>query len=93
VALALLASGSGGVGAWYWLRASRILPSPLWAKLGLMEPFSRHEANADWTVGIIEAASASATLNKKAAIWTGVAVGLGAFGNLAGAWPIWPCSN
>jgi len=90
---AVSAFSAGFIGAWYWLRASRIFPVSLSARLGLTEPGDPVSSINDQLAGQIMAMTDSAELNMKAAVCTAIAVVLGTAGNLLNAWPIWPFSN
>ena len=82
---ALVAFGAGLVAAWNWYRASKVGITPLWAKLGTMEPIGG--SSEHWVIGIMDAAKESGSLNASAAIWTAVSVAGASFTSLISAWP------
>jgi hypothetical protein len=91
IMLAILAGGVGLRAAQLWFFASRVQPIPMWAELNTMEPLDHVQAQSHWIGGLLKASTESSELNKRAALWTAWAVGLGALGSIAGAWPIWSC--
>lgn len=84
----LLAVGGGIAGlvaAGYWLKASAVQIEPIWSKYGGVEPGVHSHSQDGWIVGMLEAATESARLNKIAARWTAATVVLGAISALIGA--------
>ncbi|MGC1560258.1 MAG: hypothetical protein WA820_10475 [Bradyrhizobium sp.] len=80
ILLAFAALITGLVGAFYWFKSS-IVPIDRWGREEHPGPFLPHEhqaANTLWLAGMFEAAQKTTRLNKKAALWTAVAVILGA---------------
>jgi hypothetical protein len=61
----------GLAAARYWFMASQIDPVPVW---GTMEPVDQEQAHAGWIAGMLEAAAESASLNRRAARLTAIAV-------------------
>jgi len=78
VILAIAALAAGLVSAWYWYRTSRV--SPLEPISGFLGAHGTTDSPDNW----YRAASASARLNERAAIWTAATVILGAGSNLLG---------
>ncbi len=69
-----------------WKQASRLSPIPSW----LIDEHSREPvdpalAQAGWSAGITATIAESGKLNEIAAKWTAYAVGLSAFGSMAGS--------
>lgn len=79
--LALAGFAVGILAARYWLRASRVDASPVW---GDREPADPVMSHAGWIVGLLQAASESARLNRHAAVLTAVAVVLTTGSGIAG---------
>ena len=67
---------TGGIAAYRWLRASEVPLLPTWK----IEPGESDASQQGWQAGTIIAFSKSGELNKKAAAWTAVSVGLQAVG-------------
>ena len=85
IGLALSGLIAGIYAALLWHRASKVEIIPLWVELGYIEPVMPGQANEQWTVAIIKAANESSALNRKAAIWTAVAILLSTLGGLVGS--------
>jgi len=85
IALALFAFATGIRSAWLWYRASRVQIAPLWISEGLIEPLDPTSTQAQWIVALLETATKSSELNRKAATWTAAAVILTTLSTLAGA--------
>jgi hypothetical protein len=101
IALATAACGSGLWAAWKWREASLVPVDPGWGPPGTAETYlvpgygieaRRHiqpldpaQSNSELSTAIWAAASASARLNKVAAIWTAVSVALGGLSTFADA--------
>ena len=79
--LTVLGAAIGFIAAYYWLQASRVPIIPEW---GPIEPGDERYAHSGITAGIMKAFSESSKLNQKAALWTGVSVGLAAAAGLIG---------
>ena len=80
----ILASAGFVVGllaARYWFLASKVDAMPAW---GDREPVDQSQAQAGWIVGLLEASSESARLNRRAAALTAVAVVLTTGSGVAG---------
>lgn len=71
---------TGITAAVYWYQSSRIPATPTWK----IEPGDQQLSQAGWVAGTLEALSASARLNSRAAIWTALSVALAAFSSLIG---------
>ncbi|SEI14935.1 hypothetical protein [Paraburkholderia hospita] len=71
----------GLLAARYWFLASKVDPLPVW---GDREPVDQSLAQAGWIVGLLEASSESARLNRRAAALTAVAVVLTTGSGVAG---------
>jgi hypothetical protein len=65
----------------YWFLASQVETAPVW---GEREPVDQGEAQAGWIVGLLQASSESARLNRRAAALTAVAVALTTGSGVAG---------
>ncbi len=61
----------GMLAAWFWFLASRIEVEPVW---GDHQPFDPVLSQAGWIAGLLDAASKSALLNRRAAAMTALAV-------------------
>lgn len=81
--LTIAAFITGLIAAYYWHRACKAGISPLWGEDGT-EPADQHSSDMGWTVGIIQAFSESAKLNKTASMGTAVSVMLGTASTLVG---------
>jgi hypothetical protein len=84
IVFATLAFVAGMTAAWYWFRASKIVPSPPWPWSGTDSDVKQVMLEGQVASNEI-AAVESAKLNKLAAAWTGASVVLGTIGNLVGA--------
>jgi hypothetical protein len=82
-AAGLGAAGSSAWAAWLWYRASKVQVTPLWVAAG-SEPADPQQSQQGWIVGLLTASTDSATLNARAARWTGAAVALTATRTIAG---------
>ena len=67
---------TGLIAAHRWLRASKVPIVPTWK----IEPGESDASQQGWQVGTMMAFNKSGELNKKAAGWTAVSVGLQAIG-------------
>jgi hypothetical protein len=81
----LVAFATGIRSAWLWHRASRAQVAPLWVSEGLIEPLDPTSAQAQWIVALLDTATKSNELNRKAAMWTAATVILTTLSTLAGA--------
>jgi hypothetical protein len=71
IVAALIGFALGLVSAYYWWLASRIETMPVW---GDREPVDPILSQGGWIAGMMNAASESARLNQKAAVFTAIAV-------------------
>jgi hypothetical protein len=85
IGIAIFAFLTGLRAAHLWYRASQIQITPAWVKDGRIEPVAPGQSQVEWTNAIIQAANNSADMNRKAAIWTAVAVALSTMSGLLGA--------
>lgn len=77
--LTLFPAFTGVYAARLWYLSSKLYVRPIWEKCGGIEPPGAGSAsNSGWIAGILEANSESAELNRRAALWTAVSVGLSA---------------
>lgn len=84
--MAVFTAFVGFYAAKLWLRSSKVSIVPTWAKYGGIEQAGgESQSNSDWIAGIIEASNEAAELNRRAAQWTAVSVGLGAITTIIGA--------
>lgn len=81
ITLALGGFGIGLAAARDWYEASQICPVPAW---GDREPVDPHLSQMGWIVGMLNAASESGRLNRRAALLTAVAVVLSTGSGVAG---------
>ena len=79
--IAALACVTGLRAAYLWWRASRIAANPVW----VAEPGEAMASLQGWVFAMLEASSRSSQKNARAAIWTGVSVGLSSLTALFGA--------
>lgn len=79
--LALAGFVVGILAARIWLLASRVIVSPQW---GDIEPRDPVMSQAGWIVGLLEASTESARLNRRAAMLTAIAVLLTTGSGVAG---------
>jgi hypothetical protein len=84
---AVVATATGLMSAWYWLRSNQINAVSSWAQNGGLEPVIPEISTLGWISGLLEAGQKSGELNKKAAYYTAVAVALGALSNFVASWP------
>jgi hypothetical protein len=82
VGFALIAFATGFRSAWLWYRASRVQVAPIWITEGLIEPLDPTMAQAQWIVALLESATKSGDLNRKAAVWTAATVVLATLSTL-----------
>jgi hypothetical protein len=88
IVLALAAAVTGFRAAWHWYNSSRVYIDPGWsgpAGPGPSEPVDPELQQSGWAVAILEAFEKASALNRKAALWTAWAVGLGALASIFGA--------
>lgn len=80
IALAMLALFTGLKAAWHWYQSSKVKIDPGWSPPGTgpSEPVDPELQQMDWAAATIMAFSQAAALNKTAALWTAVSVGLNA---------------
>lgn len=78
VSLEILSAAAGLYAAYCWWDASSAKIDPGWRT----EPGEGDMVQAQWTTGIMKSIVASARLNKRASIWTALAVLLGAISNI-----------
>jgi hypothetical protein len=83
--LAVFAFLTGLRAAYLWYRASRVQIIPMWAVNGRIEPVDPAQAQAEWTVAMLDMATKSGQLNQRGAIWTAIAVGLSTASTLIGS--------
>jgi hypothetical protein len=83
--LALLTLICGLMSAWFWYKASRVVPAPL--KFGRVDPSLPSTSEMTWISGLLVAGNETARLSKIAALWTAVAVASGVVDNLIANWP------
>ncbi len=76
--LTLFPAFTGVYAARLWYLSSKLYVRPIWEKCGGIEPGVPSASNSGWIAGILEASSESAELNRRAALWTAVSVGLSA---------------
>lgn len=77
---------TGCVSAWLWFAASRVQIIPTWAQgTRPFEPVDQQQAQAGWTVGILQAAERGARLNARAALWSGITALLSALSVFVGS--------
>ncbi len=88
-AAALLMAGAtlaaGLRSARLWLKSSKVQVTPLYAKLGQIEPVGGSQM--DWIVGQLEANTETGKLNAKAATWSAATVMLSALASLTNLLP------
>jgi hypothetical protein len=83
LAIVLISFGVAGVAAYLWWRSSKADISPMWARReNGFEPVVRELADNDRIQGLVQGLTDAAGLNKNAAIWTGISVGLNAVATL-----------
>lgn len=88
LALALLSCICGAVAAYYWYRSAIVDPVPTWARARpdpLNEPIIKTLSQDGWIAGLLEAVAEGARWNKRAAIWSAIAVMLTAFSSVSSA--------
>lgn len=78
---ALAGFALGVVAAAYWLKASRVLVTPVW---GDSEPRDPLQSMTGWVIGLLEAGNESARLNRIAASLTAAAVFFSTAAGVAG---------
>jgi hypothetical protein len=87
--LALVASVAGFVASYFWYRSATVQAAPTWAKGdgydSLREPVIRSLAQDGWIAGTLMAMSEGAAWNRKAAIWSAIAVLLTGLASVASA--------
>lgn len=83
--LAVIAACFGLVGAYYWLRSSRVVISPTWLAAGQIEPIDPVQSQMGWLIGVLQASQESARLNAIGARATAAATILGVLSVLAAA--------
>lgn len=76
VALAIIAFAVGLYAAHLWHKASRVQVIPMWVEDGRFEPVDPNLAQAEWIIALLNSATKSGDLNRRAAKWTAVAVAL-----------------
>ncbi|WP_206998998.1 hypothetical protein [Trinickia mobilis] len=77
--IALFPAFTGVYAARLWHQASKIDVIPTYALYGQIEPVGDASSSAaDWIDGLLRASQESSNLNRKAALWTAISVGLGA---------------
>ncbi|MFG1250279.1 hypothetical protein [Xanthobacter flavus] len=68
---------SAFVAAFFWFRASAVPVSPSWAigdlPSSLSEPVDQNQASNGWIVGVVSALQDSGKLNRRGALWSGIA--------------------
>lgn len=83
--LALVTAGVGLYAALLWLRSSKIVVIPTYARYGGVEQAGEGgQAAMDWIDGVLQANQESSDLNRKAARWTALSVALGAITTIIG---------
>lgn len=76
--LAIAGAICGARSAFLWYKASRVQIVPMWAEQGQLEPVDPMQAQSEWIVALIQTATKSGNLNRRAAVWTAWATGFGA---------------
>lgn len=80
---------SAFVAAFYWFRASAVSVGPSWAvgdlPIGLSEPVDPNQASGGWIVGVVSALESSGKLNRRGALWSGIAALAAGLSILAGS--------
>jgi hypothetical protein len=79
----------GMAAAWFWLKSSLVIVRDPFPQDGI----SRATTTGDFVFPTITAFSEAGRLNKIAAALTAASVLFGTLGNLASAWPLWPCHS
>lgn len=74
IALAFVTMVVGLKAAWEWYKASKVTITPDWP----VEPGDSQLSEMGWLAATMKAINTSSDLNKTAAIWTAIAVCLGA---------------
>jgi hypothetical protein len=89
IALAMLALFTGLKAAWHRYQSSKVKIDPGWSPPGMgpSEPVDPELQQMGWTVATITAFSEAAALNKTAALWTAVSLGLSVASTLIDALP------
>ncbi|MFM0041138.1 hypothetical protein [Paraburkholderia sediminicola] len=88
VVLTLATVITGVAAALFSLQSTRVPVVPGWDGISTIEPVDPAQANAGWTVGLLNANNKSSDLNRKAA-WSALAAAvLGALTGFAALW--WP---
>jgi hypothetical protein len=82
IALTTVALAVGLRAAHIWYRASRVQIVPMWTRNGRIEPVDPMQAQAEWLVALLETATKSGDLNRRASLWTAAAVALSATSTL-----------
>lgn len=77
-ALSIAAAICGARSAYLWYKASRVQIVPMWEENGQIEPVDPMKAQSQWIVALIQTATKSGDLNRRAAVWTAWAAGLSA---------------
>ena len=88
LALALLSCLSGALAAYFWYRSAIVDPVPTWARSNpdpLNEPVIKTLSQDGWIAGLIAAVAEGAKWNKRAAIWSAIAVMLTALSSASSA--------
>ena len=73
-AASLLGAGFGLYAAILWLKASRVPVVTPWADNSLLEPVESDRKQAEWTAAILDAFQQASDLNRRASVWTALAV-------------------
>ena len=87
--LAIASCAAGFVASYFWYRSATVETVPTWAKGdgfdSLHEPAIKSQAQDGWIAGGMKAAMESSAWNRKAAIWSAVAVLLTGVASVMGA--------
>jgi hypothetical protein len=84
-ALAITACATGIVAAVYWYRASAVKVAP--ATKNLIVGGGMATGTEPFLTGVINATKEASALNRIAAIWTALSVGLSGISTMIGQWP------
>jgi hypothetical protein len=84
VGLAVCSLAFGLIAARYWYRSSVVKVDPGWTAQN-PQPVDPQRIQMDWNSATLEAIQKSSNLNKMAALWTAVSVGLGGLSSIIGS--------
>ena len=86
--LALLSCICAALAAYYWFRSATVDAVPTWARANpdtLNEPVIKTLSQDGWIAGLIAAVADGARWNKRATIWSAIAVMLTAMSSVSSA--------